>query len=71
MHEWTYDDKITLIEKLIDAFRKNELCSDLYLAVADAQIPRDVAANCCQIALANLKYKNETALLTAAFSNLW
>ena len=68
MHEWTYDDKINLIEKLIDAFQKNELCSDLYLAVADTQVPRDVAANCCQIALANLKYKKETALLTSAFS---
>lgn len=68
MHEWTYNDKINLIEKLIDAFQENELCSDLYLAVADAQVPRDVAANCCQIALANLKYKKETALLTSAFS---
>ena len=68
MHEWTYDDKINLIERLVDAFQKNELCSDLYLAVADAQIPRDVAANCCQIALANLNYKKETALLTSAFS---
>lgn len=67
MHEWTYDDKINLIQKLIDAFQKNELCSDLYLAVADTQVPRDVAANCCQIALANLKYKMETALLTSAF----
>ena len=67
MHEWTYDDKMNLIEKLIHAFQKNELCSDLYLAVADAQVPRDVAANCCQIALANLKYKKETALLTSAF----
>ena len=25
MHEWTYDDNINLIEKLIDAFQKNEL----------------------------------------------
>ena len=68
MHEWTYDDKMNLIQKLIDAFQKNELCSDLYLTVADAQVPRDVAANCCQIALANLKYKKKTALLTSAFS---